>query len=54
MRKPDREKSCAGCYWYHDWFGICCSSESTQQGEVSERCELFDFMGAKHQNRGEN
>lgn len=52
MRKE--RKSCAGCYWYHDWFGLCCNGASEQHGDVSERCELYNFMGAKVQNGGEN
>lgn len=37
-----RERSCHGCRWYHEWFGVCCNGDSEQRGDVSERCDLYD------------
>lgn len=37
-----QDRSCEGCRWYHDWFGVCCNGESEQRGDVSERCPLYD------------
>ncbi len=38
-------RSCAGCIWYHEWFGVCCNGDSEQRGDVSERCRLYDDRG---------
>ena len=37
-REPE---SCEGCQWYHEWFGVCCSGESEQRGDVSYRCDKY-------------
>lgn len=40
-----QDRSCEGCIWYHDWFGVCCNGDSEQRGDVSERCDLYDDRG---------
>ena len=43
----DKDLSCIGCKWYHEWFGVCCNGESEYRGDVSERCGLYDDTGEK-------
>lgn len=43
------ERSCKGCRWYHEWFGVCCNGDSEQRGDVSERCDLYDMRPQKGQ-----
>lgn len=43
------ERSCKGCRWYHEWFGVCCNGDSEQRGDVSERCHLYDMRPQKGQ-----
>ena len=44
MRKHQRHKrSCDGCKWYHDWFGVCTNNDAPDPGGTpDERCELYE------------